>query len=138
LHDFDLINEATQPSMTHEDALFASWSSVFTTHARFVPVDEDLTSTAGRYFVDFGTLYPTGYGRKATPFAHWIFKVIAAFIVEDGQVKGFELSGIGERQRYGSVEGNSDVWFPKSVTWWTLGSGLAHEQEQAIHKLGFV
>ena len=83
--------------MTHEDALFASWPRVFTTHARFVPADEDLTSTAGRgYLVDFGTLYPTGYGRNTTPFAHWIFKVIADFIVEDGQVKGFGLSGICE------------------------------------------
>ena len=116
LHDFGLIDEAssTQPSMTHEDALFASWPSVFTTHARFVPIDEDLTSTAGRrYLVDFGTLYPTGYGRDTTPFAHWIFEVIADFVVEDGQVKGFGLSGIGERQGYGSVEENSDVWFTK-------------------------
>jgi hypothetical protein len=114
LHDFDLIDGASQPSMTHEDTLFASWPSVFTTHARFVPIDEDLTSTVGRrYLVDFGTLYPTGYGRDSTPFAHWIFKVIAAFIVEDGQVKGLGLSGIGERQGYGSVERNSDVWFTK-------------------------
>jgi hypothetical protein len=132
LHDFDLIDEATQPSMTHEDALFASWPSVFTTHARFVPVDEDLTSTAGRrYFVDFGTLYPTGYGRNTTPFAHWIFKVIADFIVEDGQVKGFGLSGIGERQGYGSVEGDSDVWFTKCESRrlsGLLAADLAQEQ----------
>jgi len=115
LHDFGLIDEAPQqPSMTHE-ALFASWLSVFTTHARFVPIDEDLTSTAGRrYLVNFGTLYPTGYGRDTTPFAHWIFEVIADFVVEDEQVKGFGLSGIGERQGYGSVEENSDVWFTKS------------------------
>jgi len=56
LHDFGLIDEATQqPSMTHENALFASWPSAFTTHTRFV--DEVLTSTAGRrYLVDFGAL----------------------------------------------------------------------------------
>ena len=133
LHDFGLIDEATQstqPSMTHEDALFASWPSVFTTHARFVPIDGVLTSTAGRrYLVDFGTLYPTGYGRDTTPFAHWIFKVIADFVVEDEQVEGFGLSGIGERQGYGSVEENSDVWFTKcgsqGLVDSTLGSGFS-------------
>jgi len=99
--------------MTHEDALFASWPSVFTTHARFVPTDEGPISTAGRwYLVDFGTLCPTGYGRDTTPFAHWTSGVVADF-VEDGQVKGFGLSRIGERQGYGSVEENSDVWFTK-------------------------
>ena len=115
LHDFGLIDEAIQPSIAYyEDALFAFWPSVFTTHARFVPIDEVLTSTAGRrYLVDFGTLYPTGYGRDTTPFAHWIFEVIADFVVEDGQVKGFGLSGLGERQGYGSVEEKSDVWFTK-------------------------
>jgi hypothetical protein len=115
LRDFDLLDEAAQPSMTHEDALlFASWPSVLTTHARFVPIDEDLTSTAGRrYLVEFGTLYPTGYGLNKTPFAHWIFRVIADFVVQDGQVKGFGLSGIGGRQGYGSVEEDSDVWFTK-------------------------
>jgi len=112
LHDFDLLDETTQPSMTPEDALFASWPSVFTTHACFLPIDEDPTSTTGRrYLVYFGRLYPTGYGRNKTPFAQWIFRAIADFVVEDGQVKGFGLSGIGERQGYGSVEENSDVWF---------------------------
>ena len=87
LHDFGLIDGANQqPSMTHEDPLFAPWPSVFTTHARFVPIDEVLTNTAGRwypwrYLVDFGTLYPTGYGRETTPFVHWIFEVIADFVV---------------------------------------------------------
>jgi hypothetical protein len=118
LHDFDLLDEATQPSMTHEDALlFASWPSVFTTHARFVPIDKGLTgltnTASRRYLVELGTVYPTGYGRNKTAFAHWFFRVIADFVMEDGQVKGFGLSGIGGRQGYGSVAENSDVWFTK-------------------------
>ncbi|KAH9051487.1 beta-lactamase/transpeptidase-like protein [Lactarius vividus] len=42
------------------------------------------TNTAGQYLVDFGSLYPTGYGRNTTPFAHWITRATAHFVVEDG------------------------------------------------------
>jgi hypothetical protein len=47
-------------------APFASWPSVFTSHARFVLV----RLAGGRYLVDFGTLYLAGNGRNISPKAH--------------------------------------------------------------------
>jgi len=65
--------------------------------------------------MDVGTLYPTGYGRNTTPFAHfWMVRVPADFVVEDGIVRVF---GFSEMEGNGSVEENSssDVWFSKRV-----------------------
>ncbi|KAI9456693.1 beta-lactamase/transpeptidase-like protein [Lactarius psammicola] len=107
LDDFRLADE---PSMGNPNSLFGSWPYVWTSHARFNP-----TNTSGRYLVDFGSLYPTGYGRNTTPFAYWLSRVPADFIVEDGIVRGFGLSEIGEKEGYGSVEDNFDVWFSKRV-----------------------
>ncbi|KAH9063769.1 beta-lactamase/transpeptidase-like protein [Lactarius deliciosus] len=108
LDDFRLADE---PSMGDLKGLFGSLPSTFTKgHARFNP-----TNTTGRYLVDFGSLYPTGYGRNTTPFAHWMGSATADFVVEDGIVKGFGLGEIGERGGYGSVEEDSDVWFSKRV-----------------------
>ncbi|KAH9180216.1 beta-lactamase/transpeptidase-like protein [Lactarius sanguifluus] len=101
LDDFRL---ADGPSKGDLNGLFGSLPSVFTKgHTRFNP-----TNTAGQYLVDFGSLYPTGYGRNTTPFAHWMGRATADFVVEDGIVKGFGLSV------YGS-EDNFDVWFSKRV-----------------------
>ncbi|KAH9063767.1 beta-lactamase/transpeptidase-like protein [Lactarius deliciosus] len=94
---------ADESSMGDPNGLFGSLPSALTNHARFSP-----TNTTGQYIVDFGSLYPTGYGRNTTPFAHWITRATPDFVVEDGTVKGFGLSG------YGS-EDNSDVWFSKRV-----------------------
>ncbi|KAI9456694.1 beta-lactamase/transpeptidase-like protein [Lactarius psammicola] len=107
LDDFRLVDG---PSTREPNRLFGSLPSIFTGHARFNP-----TNTSGRYLVDYGSLYPTGYGRNTTPFAHWMGRATADFVVEDGIVRGFGLSGIGEREGYGSVEENSDVWFDKRV-----------------------
>ncbi|KAH9048273.1 beta-lactamase/transpeptidase-like protein [Lactarius hengduanensis] len=108
LDDFRLADE---PSMGDLNGLFGSLPSIFTKgHARF-----NRTNTAGQYLVDFGSLYPTGYGRNTTPFAHWMGRSTANFVVEDGVVKGFGLGEIGEREGYESVEENSDVWFSKRV-----------------------
>ena len=107
---FDDFRLADEPSMGDPDRLFGSWPYATTSHVRFSP-----TNTTGRYLADFGTLYPSGYGRNTTPFAHWIFCVTADFLVEDGIVRGFGFSGIGEREGYGSVEENFDVWFSKRV-----------------------
>ena len=105
LDDYRLVDE---PSTGDPNRLFCSWPSVWTSHARFNP-----TNTPGRYLVDFDTLYPTGYGRNTTPFAHWMGRVPADFVVEDGIVRGFGFSG--EREGYGSVEENFEVWFSKRV-----------------------
>ncbi|KAI9446783.1 beta-lactamase/transpeptidase-like protein [Lactarius indigo] len=107
LDDFRLVYES---SAGDSNTLFGSWPSVWTSHARFKP-----TNTTGRYLVDFGSLYPTGYGRNTTPFAHWSFHATADFVVEDAIVRGFGLSRIGERDGYGSVEEKSDVCFSKRV-----------------------
>ena len=105
IDDFRLVDE---PSTGDPNRLFGSWPSVWTSHFRFNP-----TSTPGQYLADFGTLYPTGYGMNTTPFAHWMGRVPIDFVVEDGIVRGFGLSGEGEG--YGSVEENFEVWFSKRV-----------------------
>ncbi|KAH9055950.1 beta-lactamase/transpeptidase-like protein [Lactarius vividus] len=102
LDDFHLVDE---PSVGDPKTLFGSWPSVWTSHARFSP-----TNTTGRYLVNFGSLYPTGYGKNTTPFAHWMDLVPADFVVEDGVVRGLRLGG-----KEGSVEENFDVWFSKRV-----------------------
>ncbi|KAH9063775.1 beta-lactamase/transpeptidase-like protein [Lactarius deliciosus] len=108
LDDFRLVDGS---SADEPNILFGSWPSVWTSHARFNP-----TNTTGRYLVDFGSLYPTGYGRNTTPFADWLDRIPADFVVEDGVVRGFGFSG-GEREGYGpgSVEENFDVWFSRRM-----------------------
>ena len=83
------------------NTLFGSWPYAWTSHIRFNP-----TITTGRYLVNCGTLYPSGYRRNTTPFAHWIGRVTADFVVEDGIVRGFGFSRIGNREGYGSTEEN--------------------------------
>ncbi|KAI0253805.1 beta-lactamase/transpeptidase-like protein [Lactifluus subvellereus] len=102
------------PTNDHDGLLLVSWPSIFTSHARFAPAPTE-SDAAGRHrhVVDFVTLYPAGYGRNSTPFAHWLGRTIADFVVEDGEVKGFGLYGIGGREGCGSVEECSDVWFTK-------------------------
>jgi hypothetical protein len=107
LDDFRLVDE---PSTGDPNRLFASWSCARTSHARFNP-----TNTTGRYLVDFGTLYPAGYGKNTTPFAYWMDHVPADFVVEDGIVRGVGFGGIDERERNESVEENFDVWFRKRL-----------------------
>jgi hypothetical protein len=106
LDDFSLADE---PSMDDPNRLFSAWPCVWTSHARFTP-----TSAPRRYLVDYGTLYPTGYGRNTTPFTHWMAPAIADFIVEDGIVRGVGFSGIGEREEDESAK-DFDVWFGKRV-----------------------
>ncbi|KAI9446777.1 beta-lactamase/transpeptidase-like protein [Lactarius indigo] len=60
------------------------------------------TNTTGQYLVDFGSLYPTGYGMNTTPFAD----------LGDGVVRGL---GFDWRDGYGSVEESFGVWFSKRV-----------------------
>ncbi|KAI9461915.1 beta-lactamase/transpeptidase-like protein [Lactarius psammicola] len=106
----DSFRLADEPSMGDPNRLFCSCPSVWTSHARFSP-----TNTSGRYLIDLGSLYPTGYGRNTTPFTHWIGRVPADFVVEDGVVRGFGYSETGGREGYGSVEENFEVWFSKRV-----------------------
>ena len=125
LDDFSFADE---PSMSDPNRLFGSWPCATTSHARFNP-----TNTPGRYLVEFGTLYPTGYGRNTTPFAHWMAHVTADFVVEDGIVKGFGFSGIGEREGYESVEENFDVWFSKRVTSGLVVRSAIHSKVSCHH-----
>ncbi|KAH9001586.1 beta-lactamase/transpeptidase-like protein [Lactarius akahatsu] len=105
LDDFRLVDES---SMDDPNTLFGSWPSVWTSHARFSP-----TNTPGRYLVDLGSLYPTGYGRNTTPFAVWTDRAPADFVVEDGVVRGL---GFGGKEGFGSgVEENFEVWFSKRL-----------------------
>ncbi|KAH9180224.1 beta-lactamase/transpeptidase-like protein [Lactarius sanguifluus] len=89
LDDFRLVDGS---STDDPNTLFGSWPSFLTSHARFSP-----TNTTGRYLVDLGSLYPTGYGRNTTPFADWMDGGPADFVVEGGVVRGFGFSGMGER-----------------------------------------
>jgi len=109
LHDFRRVVSET-PSTDDPHALFVSWPSVFANHARFTPIK----IAAGRYLLHVGTLYPVGYGRDVTPFAHWILRLVADFVVVDGEVKGFGFSYLGKKRGDDwSVERDSEVWFSK-------------------------
>lgn len=108
LDDFSLVDK---PSMGDPNRLFGAWPSILSSHTRFIP-----TRAPRRYLVDFGMLYPTGYGRNTTPFAHWVGPAaIADFVVDDGTVRGVGFSGIGEKEGYGLKEEDFDVWFSKRV-----------------------
>jgi len=109
LHDFRRVVNET-PSTDDPHALFVSWPSVFTDHARFSPIKV----VTGRYRLDVGTLYPVGYGKDVTPFAHWVLRLIADFVVVDGEVKGFGFSYLRKKRGHDwSVEKDSEVWFTK-------------------------
>lgn len=68
----------------------------------------------------FATLYPSGYGKDATPFETWELGTdgVAEFVVEDGEVVGFGLSGfvgqLTERARTSNeLRDQAEVWFDK-------------------------
>lgn len=107
LHDFSL---ADKPSIGDPNRLFGAWPCVWASHTLFIPV-----GTPWRYLAEFGTLYPTGYGRNTTPFVHWVGAVIADFIVDDGIVRGVGFSGMDGRIRNGLAEEDFDVWFSKRM-----------------------
>ena len=67
------------------------------------------------------TLYPSGYGKDATPFETaeiGTADAVVEFVVEDGEVVGFGVSGfvgqLTERARtYEGVRDRAEVWFDR-------------------------
>lgn len=69
----------------------------------------------------FTSLYPNGYGKDTTPFETagvGPSNGLAEFVVEDGKVVGFGISGLVDRlteraRKYESVQDRAEVWFDK-------------------------
>ncbi|KAI9567885.1 beta-lactamase/transpeptidase-like protein [Boletus coccyginus] len=95
--------------------LLAAWSLVLASHLR-------MRHQGGSIFgIYFTSLYPNGYGKDKTPFE--IRGVgtpdgLAEFVIEDGGVVGFGISGtvgrVTERERtHESVRDRAEVWFDR-------------------------
>ena len=63
-----------------------------------------------------GTIYPEGYGKNSTPFSTLAPGGLATFVVENGSVVGFGVSGIIGVEQPGPVEEVSDVWFVRKAS----------------------
>ena len=64
------------------------WPRVCSSHMH---MRHKLGSTFEMYFM---SLYPFGYGKDTTPFETKVIGVMAEFVIEDGQVMGFGISGL--------------------------------------------
>lgn len=106
LDDFHSIDKSLSSNSTD---LFASWISTFSSHVRFT------RSNDTQYIISVGTIYPEGYGKDSTPFSTLAPGPLATFVVENGCVVGFGISGISGVKRPGPVEAASDVWFDRQV-----------------------
>jgi len=106
LDDFRSIDNSLSSNSTD---LFVSWISVFSSHARFTQANDT------QYTISVGTIYPEGYGKDSTPFSTLGPAALATFVVENGCVVGFGISGIGGVDRPGPVEEASDVWFDRQA-----------------------
>ena len=74
-----------------------------------------LGSTFEMYFM---SLYPFRYGKDTMPFEMKVIGAMAEFVVEDGWVMGFGISGLVgqlmERVRtYECVQDQAEVWFDR-------------------------
>ena len=64
-------------------------------------------------------LYPNGYGKDTTPFTYELeVEGDVEFVVEDGEVVGFGVSGLVEQlteraRTYESVRDRAEVWFDR-------------------------
>ncbi|KAI6135848.1 beta-lactamase/transpeptidase-like protein [Pisolithus thermaeus] len=101
------------PSVPTE--LLAAWPSVWSSHVR---VRHAQGTTFNLYVT---SLFPKGYGKDSTPFETaeiGTSTVTAEFVVEDGKVIGFGVSGLvgrqTERARLGAtVQERAEVWFDR-------------------------
>ncbi|KIJ11027.1 hypothetical protein PAXINDRAFT_177403 [Paxillus involutus ATCC 200175] len=95
--------------------LLAEWPRVWSSHVR-------LRYQQGSIFeIDFTSLFPNGYGKDTTPFEtgeSGTAEGTAEFVIEDGEVVGFGISGLvgrlTERGRiYQNVRDRAEVWFDR-------------------------
>ncbi|KIJ64016.1 hypothetical protein HYDPIDRAFT_28910 [Hydnomerulius pinastri MD-312] len=112
--DFAAVNKGQNSSQPSPE-LIAAWPRVWSSHIR-------MRYLKGSTFkVEFVTLFPNGHGKDSTPFE--TTEIIgrfgnAEFIVEDGKVVGFGISGLlrhqmGRGQSSKTVQERADVWFDR-------------------------
>jgi hypothetical protein len=107
LNDFRAVNKSVPPT-----DLFTCWPAVWISVAQFTH------TTANRYLISTGAIYPKGYGKNTTPFSTLAPTTTAQFVVENGVVVGFGFdetddSDVTYYDRTGSVEEAFQVWFVK-------------------------
>ncbi|KIJ64017.1 hypothetical protein HYDPIDRAFT_91246 [Hydnomerulius pinastri MD-312] len=112
--DFALVDKA-QSSPDSSIELLAEWPRIWSSHIR-------MRYQQGSVFeVDFTSLFPSGYGKDSTPFETGEIGTsegTAEFVVQDGQIIGFGISGLVGRQTerariYKTVQDRSEVWFDR-------------------------
>jgi hypothetical protein len=106
LSDFRSVDKSLSSNSTD---LFASWITTITSHVRLTHANDS------EFTLSSGSIYPEGYGKNSTPFSTLTPGALATFVVENGSVLGFGVSGISGVERTGPVKEASDVWFDKQV-----------------------
>ncbi|KAF9232374.1 beta-lactamase/transpeptidase-like protein [Melanogaster broomeanus] len=107
----DVARGASVPSLE----LLAEWPRTWASHVRMRYQQGSIFS------IDFTTLFPHGYGKDVTPFETGHIEKAEAtveFVIEDGQVVGFGLTGmhgwLWERARIShSVQDRAEAWFDR-------------------------
>lgn len=117
LADFKAVDSHTHTPPPAE--LYASLPRLWSTHLRFTHVKDN------RFHVKPTALFPEGYGKNTTPFeVPWDVGVtedgfaFADFVVEEGKVTGFGISGTVEQKtmtqkKGGTVKETADAWFER-------------------------
>lgn len=114
--DFAAVDEVRGGlSVATEHELLAAWPRVWSSHVRVRHVQG---TTFNLYMT---TLFPTGYGKDSTPFETaeiGTSTATAEFVLRDGKVIGFGVSGLvgrqTERARLGAtVQERAEVWFDR-------------------------
>ncbi|KAI0063208.1 beta-lactamase/transpeptidase-like protein [Artomyces pyxidatus] len=114
LDDFSAVDGVSPPQ--NSSKLFAELPSLWTSHVRLLYKGDNVFHFQPTY------LFPEGYGKNTTPFEEVIElsdRASAVFVVENGDVVGFGLTGtviegLTMREKEGgSVEYTADAWFAK-------------------------
>ena len=113
--NFSIVDNVQGNPRAASSDLLAEWPRVCSSHVR-------LRHQTGSIFeIYFTSLYTHGYGKDTSPFETGEVGTpegIAEFVVEDGRVVGFGVSGLvgqlTERARtYESVQDRAEVWFDR-------------------------